>query len=419
MSDHNVGTRRGIRLRMTARDTQEEHRASTQLELLFDLTFVVAVASVTALLAHGIAEGHVTSMLSPFLQVFFAIWWAWMNFTWFASAYDTDDVPYRLMTMLQMGGVLLLAAGVPAAVEGNYLAVTGGYLLMRVGLVAQWLRAAREHPESRATALRYASGICVVQVGWLLRLWVTDQGLVPPGWQVPLFVALVACELTVPVWAERPGRTAWHAEHIAERYGLFTIIVLGEGVLAASTGVRAALVSRGVSGSLVVIAVSGLVLIFALWWLYFLEPTGDALALHRDRSYLWGYAHYGIFAALAALGAGLEVAVEQTGHHLTAPATVVCYAVAVPVAVYLVLYWGVHAPIIDRSRVRPILLLGAAAVVLVLPLAAGAVGAAPVVAGISAVCALVVAITVAAPREQSRDEHHAAPRDQPRDQPRT
>lgn len=399
MSNQNGGSRRGIRVRMTARDTQEEHRASTQLELFFDLTFVVAVASVTAQLALGLAEGHARSVMTPYLQVFFAIWWAWMNFTWFASAYDTDDVPYRLMTMLQMGGVLLLAAGVPAAVDGDYRAATFGYLLMRIGLVAQWLRAAREHPDSRPTAQRYAMGISLVQVGWLLRLWAADQGLIPAGWQVPLFVALVACELAVPVWAERPGRTAWHADHIAERYGLFTIIVLGEGVLAASTGVQAALGARGVSGSLIAIAVAGLVLLFALWWLYFLEPSGEALGRHRDLSYVWGYAHYGIFAALAALGAGLEVAVEQTGHHLSISATTVGYAVAVPVAVFLVLYWAVHAPIVELPRVRPVLILGAAAAVLVLPLAAEVVGAATVIAGIAVSGALVVAVTVVAPRE--------------------
>ncbi|GAA3223385.1 hypothetical protein GCM10020216_036220 [Nonomuraea helvata] len=75
---------------------------------------MVAVAGVTAQLAHGIAAGHGLAGLVPFLQVFFAIWWAWMNFTWFASSYDTDDVPYRLLTMVQMAGVLILAAGVPA-----------------------------------------------------------------------------------------------------------------------------------------------------------------------------------------------------------------------------------------------------------------------------------------------------------------
>ena len=72
--------------------------------------------------------------LVAFLQVFFAIWWAWMNFTWFASSYDTDDVAYRLLTLVQMAGVLVLAAGVPAAAEhSDYRAVTLGYLIMRIG----------------------------------------------------------------------------------------------------------------------------------------------------------------------------------------------------------------------------------------------------------------------------------------------
>ena len=106
---------------MTARAVDEPHRAATQLELLFDLTFVVAVAAVVVQLGHGMAEGHAVEAVGPFLQVFFAIWWAWMNFTWFASSYDTDDVPYRLLTLLQMGGVLVLAAGVPSAFgDGDY-----------------------------------------------------------------------------------------------------------------------------------------------------------------------------------------------------------------------------------------------------------------------------------------------------------
>src|SRR3954463_3173650 len=83
-----------------------EHRGATPLELLFDLTFVVAVAQVAAELAHGIADDKVADSLLGFVMVFFAIWWAWMNFTWFASAYDTDDVPYRLLTLVQMAGVL-------------------------------------------------------------------------------------------------------------------------------------------------------------------------------------------------------------------------------------------------------------------------------------------------------------------------
>jgi low temperature requirement protein LtrA len=90
-----------IRTRMTARDTGEEHRVSSPLELLFDLTFVVAVAQIAGQLASHIEAGKGATVIVPFLMVLFAIWWAWMNFTWFASSYDTDDVPYRLLTLLR------------------------------------------------------------------------------------------------------------------------------------------------------------------------------------------------------------------------------------------------------------------------------------------------------------------------------
>ncbi|MGK5169249.1 low temperature requirement protein A [Geodermatophilus sp. CPCC 205761] len=385
-----------VHVPMRERSTDEPHRASSPLELLFDLTFVVAVASITAQLAHGIATGHALDDLTPFLQVFFAIWWAWMNFTWFASSYDTDDVPYRLLTMVQMAGVLVLAAGVPVAFEdADYRAITIGYLVMRVGLVAQWLRAGREDPASRRTAVRYALGISVVQVGWLARLVLAETGVLPEASLLPVFLGLVVLELAVPRWAERARSTSWHPHHIAERYGLFTIILLGESVLAASTGVQAASAAgSGVSRSLVAIALGGLVLLFALWWLYFLEPAGEGLATRRHRSFVWGYGHYGIFAALAAVGAGLEVAVESTGHHLEVSETGVGYAVAVPVAVFLVLLWAVHAPIVRRPVIPPVLILGAAVVVFLVPLAAGAVGLAVVVVTVAAVCSALVATTV-------------------------
>jgi low temperature requirement protein LtrA len=149
---------------------------------------------------------------------------------------------------------------------------------------------------------------------------------------------------------------------------LFTIILLGESVLAAITGVRGALEAAEISASFVTIAVSGLVLLFAVWWLYFLEPAGEGLHARRNGSYLWGYGHYGIFAALAALGASIEVAVEDTGHHLPASSLVISYAVAVSVGVFLVLLWLVHVPILARPVLRPGAVLGCATVVFLLPL---------------------------------------------------
>jgi low temperature requirement protein LtrA len=158
-------------VRMSARDTEASYRVSTPLELLFDLVFVVAVSQASQSLHHLISEDHVAQGVLAYLMVFFAIWWAWMNFTWFASAFDTDDWLYRVLTIVQMGGVLVLAAGVhDAMVEFDFLVVTWGYVIMRLALVAQWLRAAASDPESRRTALRMALGVTVVQVLWVARI---------------------------------------------------------------------------------------------------------------------------------------------------------------------------------------------------------------------------------------------------------
>ncbi|MFB2582298.1 low temperature requirement protein A [Herbiconiux sp. P15] len=396
-------------VRMRGRDVDEPGRVSSPLELLFDLTFVVAVASIVTQLAHAIAEDHFDTALPNFLMVFFAIWWAWLNFTWFASAYDTDDVPYRLLTMLQMGGVLVLAAGVPSAFEtGDYLLITTGYFIMRLALVAQWLRAAAQDPEGRPTALRYALGITVVQALWILRVFTTGE--LPFPAQVAVFALLALCELAVPVWAERPRRTAWHPHHVAERYALFTIILLGESVLASTAGVQSIISAGASSGEFVLLAAAGLALLFGLWWVYFLEPAHEGLERNRSRSYDWGYGHYLIFVALAAVGAGLEVSVEALGHHVEASMVAVGYSIAVPVALFLVMMWALYRPLIGPTVIPPAFSLGGAAVVLLLPLAADVVPLAAVVLGITVVVALVVALTllVRRPRRQRQASEQVA-----------
>jgi low temperature requirement protein LtrA len=378
-----------FRIRMHGRDTDEAHRVSSPLELLFDLTFVVAIAQVASQLATAAEQGNELHVLGGYLSVFFAIWWAWMNFTWFASAYDTDDVPYRLTTLIQMAGVLVLAAGVPSAFEtGDFTAITIGYLIMRVGLVTQWVRAAVEHPEGRVTALRYAAGISVVQIGWVSRL------ALPAEWGWWTFLVLAALDLSVPPWAERTGKTSWHPHHIAERYGLFTIIVLGESVSASAIGVQKSLAAGDLSVSLVAIAAAGLALLFALWWLYFLEPAAEGLASKRGRSFYWGYGHYFVFASLAALGAGLEVAVQRGGAHTEVSDTALGYAIATPVAVFLLMLWVLHAPLVPEVVIRPLKTLLAIALVLLLPLASPTIGVVGVVIGIAAVAGLLVAITL-------------------------
>jgi low temperature requirement protein LtrA len=287
--------------------------------------------------------------------VFFAIWWAWMNFTWFASAYDVDDVPYRLLTLVQMAGVLVLAAGVPAAFdEEDFRAITLGYVVMRVAMVLQWLRAAGADDVRRNTALGYALGIVVVQLGWVARLALPDR-LALIG-----FALLVVAEISVPVLTERQGMTPWHPHHVAERYGLFTIIVLGESVTASSNAMSALFQREGVSSDLLMLAGGGLVLLFGMWWVYFNHETGMALEANRHLSFVWGYGNAFVAASAAAVGASLEAASEG-GLHEERSGRTVAVAVAVSVSVFLVLTSYLHGRFSRDSIAR------------VLPAATGAV----------------------------------------------
>jgi low temperature requirement protein LtrA len=144
---------------MGARDVHEEHRASTPLELLFDLCFVVAVSRAASLLHHVESVGHAGTAVVSYLFVFFAIWWAWVNFTWFASAYDNDDVVYRLLVFVQITGVLILAAGVPEAFEHRTIdTVVVGYLVMRAALVTLWCAPGATTPRAARRPAATASG---------------------------------------------------------------------------------------------------------------------------------------------------------------------------------------------------------------------------------------------------------------------
>jgi low temperature requirement protein LtrA len=143
------------------------------------------------------------------------------------------------------------------------------------------------------------------------------------------FLVMVAAELLVPVWAERYTMTPWHPHHIAERYGLLFIIVLGEIVLSTTLAVQAGFVQD----RLWWVAGSGLVIVFAFWWLYFDHPAHRILVDQRH-AFIWGYGHYVVFAAAAAVGAGIAVIVDRPDLS-GAPVTV-------PVAVLLVALWVLH-----------------------------------------------------------------------------
>ncbi|WP_282693123.1 low temperature requirement protein A [Streptomyces sp. CC208A] len=373
-------------LPLTARSREESHRSATPLELFFDLCFVVAVAQAGVSLVHAIAEGHAGEGVLNYAMVFFAIWWAWMNFSWFASAYDNDDVLYRIVTLVQIAGVLILAAGVSRAFDDHdFLVVYLGYVVMRVALASQWLRAARHasSPEERTMCRRYAGGVLAAQVGWLTLL-VVPEGALP--W---VFLVMALVELAVPVYAEKAAPSTWHPHHIAERYGLFTIIVLGESVAAATVAVKTGVVENDALNELLPIAAGGLLIVFSAWWIYFVVPAHDRLTDSRQ-GFLWGYGHYVIFASAAAIGAGLEIAVEQAVGEAHISTLAASAAVTVPTAVFLLSVWLLHARHFKVGLAQQAVLPGSAAAILLCSfagswavLAAGLVAAATVAIGVT------------------------------------
>ena len=320
---------------MAPRDPHEPHRAATPLELFFDLAYVVAIAQAGLGLHHAEAEGHFFFGITRYLMVFFAIWWAWMNFTWFATSFDCDDWVYRLTTFVQIGGSLTLAAGVPAMMAGetpDIAVVFIGYVIMRLAMVSQWLRAAWQHPECRPTTLRYALGIGLAQLYW------AGYALGAFGGAQALFWLGAVLELAVPVWAERHGYTSWNRHHIAERYGLFTIIVLGESMLASTNAVIHAATSAEHLPSLVLIAATALVIVAAMWWLYFAVPQHGLITDLRT-GVLWGYGHFPIFLAAAAIAPGIEVALQYSTHEISLEATRAALTYTVPAALYVFMVW--------------------------------------------------------------------------------
>ena len=390
------------------RDPEEKGRVASELELLTDLCFVVAVGQAALALHHGLTSSHPAASVLGYAMAFFSIWWAWLNFSWFSSAYDNDDVGFRLLTILQIIGVLTLAAGIATFAEGmeegvgHFGLIIIGYVIMRVGLVLQWLRAARNDPEHRRTCLRYALAIVVVQLGWIAFYPATQvETLV-----VPLFALLVVCELVVPFWAERTGETTWHPHHIAERYGLFFIIVLGETILSSTLAVQEAFTGQTEHRVAVAsVTLGGVLIVFSLWWLYFSRDAAEVLQqARRDGThvqYLFGFGHYVIYAAAAAVGAGLAARTEHVAHpeeeHLD---LITSAAVTVPVAVLLVAMWAVHLRLHDPSWRTALPFFGAAVIVL----AGTPLPFSELLAGVVLAVLVVVETRLAATTEPVREE---------------
>ncbi|OYX41771.1 MAG: hypothetical protein B7Z02_14265 [Rhodobacterales bacterium 32-67-9] len=351
---------------LLARDPDEHHRAATTLELFFDLISVIAIAAVTAGLHHAISEGHGLDALPRFVFLFLAIWWAWMNFTWFASAFDNDDTLYRVLVMVIMCGALIFAGGAGHILETmDFQWGLLGWIVMRLGMVSLWLRAAAGCPEYRRTALRYAAGIVIAQIGWTTMYFATEPGS-PPFYLAGMLCFLI--EWSVPPVAESARQTPFHRHHIIERYGLLMIISLGEIVLSVSHGFGA-LFGAHPAFDAAFVSVSALVIVFSIWWIYFCEEE-HLTTTKMSTAIIWGYGHDFIFMATAALGAAIAASIDVVTQHAHTSQHEVSKWLGASLALGSLALW------VTRDRVQPLSssLKAALPVMAVSYLVAGALG---------------------------------------------
>ncbi|WP_432029026.1 low temperature requirement protein A [Streptomyces sp. 1222.5] len=376
---------------MSGRDPEQPGRVSSPLELLFDLTFVVAVGTAASNYAEMIAEGQPGKALTAFVLAMFAISVAWISFSWFASAFDTDDWHYRCLTMLQMIGVVVFSLGLPAMFdsikEGGHLelrAMVIGYVVMRVAMVLQWWRASRESPPFHLVGTANIRWTVLAQAGWV----VVGFAELPLAVTFVAFALLGAVELLLPVFSQGgAGGTPWHPHHVAERYGLFAIITLGEGVVgtvASSGDLLGGAGGTHWTGNAIAVVVAGVGLTFGMWWVYFAVPFGDLLVHRRSRGYVFGYGHIPVFLGIAGAGAGLHVAGLHLEHHAEIGGVAVILSLALPVGLFLLMVYLLHTLLLSATDRFHLLLIS-----LTLGVLAGAVLLAAAGAP-TAVCLLVV-----------------------------
>ena len=292
--------------KLVARDKQEKNRSATMLELFYDLIFVVAIASVAAQFHHAVSNDHITHGVISYIIIFGAIWWAWSQYTWFASAFDNGSTGFKLVTLWQMIGALIIAVGVEKAFNGAMTIIVVGYVIIRLSAIYLWIKVALDNPKFKITAIRYIIGITICQLGWIGMLFIDKSYVV--------IALLFLLEFFIPYYAESHTTTHYHPEHIEERFNLLTIIVLGESILASVYAMNK--LFEHFSVNLLLVAIGCIFTLFSVWWLYFNYSIEHKLETNNT-TFQWGYGHVIIFSATAAIGALVSTNVDVLTHHAT------------------------------------------------------------------------------------------------------
>jgi low temperature requirement protein LtrA len=302
----------------------EKDRRVTWMELFFDLIFVAAVAQVGA----ALNKDYSWPGLLRYSFLFVLIWSAWSGHTLYSTRFDTDDLLQRVLTLVQCFIAAVMAANSQDALDSRSSAGFGAaYAGMRIVLVLQYLRA-RKVPQTRALTTRYAIGFGIAAI-----LWVISALLPAPG-RYWVWGAAFAIDFSTPWWTfKHNSKFPPDAAHFPERFGLFTIILLGEFVAAVMRGIESQEYWSLAAAST---AFASMAFAFVVMWWYFDGARSSAARHIRNRLeailfHIWTYGHLPLFLAIGVAGVGFERLISKQGREMldSSGASILCAAVAI------------------------------------------------------------------------------------------
>ncbi len=290
------GLIRPPRLRTEAGEERERH--ATWLELFYDLVFVAAISQ----LAGNLNKDYSLLGILHFSILFVPVWWAWVGHTFYLTRFDSDDVGHRLITMAQIVAVGSLIIHLPDALGKSSVGFALSYAAVRYMLVAEYFRAARHIPHVRPLINRYMLGF-----GIAATLWVVSALIAIPHRFIFWCVAIVVDFIAPLTAGQLHSKFPPHLMHLPERFGLFTIIVIGEAVVSVVMGIRVDRLTFAVG----VDGVMGLVIAFTLWWGYFEGVKGAGTRQLTTRNHVrayqqWLYSHLPLTMGIASIAVGIK-----------------------------------------------------------------------------------------------------------------
>ncbi len=368
-------------------ECEEGERSATWLELFFDLIFVVAIAQ----LAHNFHEDFTFRGLAKLALLFVPVWWCWVGATFYDTRFDNDGLVDRLITLLQMAIAATMAANIHHGLDSTSVGFAFSYIAFRGVLICQYLHAGYHVPQARPLTNWYAIGFTGSIVFWLASIFV------PLPWRFLFWGLGLIVDFATPLTAgHRVAKVPPDMSHTTERIGLFTIIVLGESIVAVVGGVA----EREWTPVGIAIALLGLSIAFSFWWMYF--DTVDESPLHAMRkgkmkiALTWLYSHLPLAIGLTATGVGVEKMIHGLQHDSASGEKILfCLAVALCMAILSNLHWtSCELGQTKCKRILTFYRLGAAAFILALAFASTILSSLVIITLVAIACTIQIVFDI-------------------------